>query len=476
MTCKFGNLRWATIPRGSIAEGRAKLCQYPERYEGLFYKEDMLTKPEGKQKYKMLVRGPAPLEFETDDSAMFVFEKSVYIALDRNVAIDADDYSQLLALREQTQNGAGIRYGCPGRGCGIADVPGLTLVHGDVTAADILPGRGSVSWLLGALAALAEYPGAVRRLFKKTSQLDQRPLNMFNKYTVTLQDLASWKPVDIVVDEQLCVTNQGDLLGCLPGASGTLWCPYIEKAVAAHCGGWSKISNGTTIHAWSLLTGSHAQFMFRAEAEAGNSGSKSFKSYGLWDASAKSWKKMTNSPNDCKSSLLQCHWPEIGQDGRCKLLIESREYGEASLDEMFTNMITWKEHNFLLMGFAGGKLSDSATRSTTIIISGFCQNVASTGMDMVKVRNPWGKGELDGCKWGWSSPHWDSFPGIKQELQMPDQDDGTFWMEKDELFSVFHTFFLCGVNMIQFARGDSLQRGKTAMVVQRAEQLSTFQA
>ena len=31
--------------------------------------------------------------------------------------------------------------------------------------------------------------------------------------------------------------------------------PDLEKAVAAHCGGWDKIDGGQCTHAWALLTG-----------------------------------------------------------------------------------------------------------------------------------------------------------------------------------------------------------------------------
>lgn len=61
-------------------------------------------------------------------------------------------------------------------------------------------------------------------------------------YTVTLWDLPSWSEVDVVVDERLALRPGGrGLLGCDLSCDGELWACYIEKAVAAHCGGRSKL-------------------------------------------------------------------------------------------------------------------------------------------------------------------------------------------------------------------------------------------
>ena len=118
---------------------------------------------------------------------------------------------------------------------------------------------------------------------------------MPNSYTVSLYDLATWQEVrtspspspsprpspspipnphphpnpnptpnpnqvDVVVDERLARKPDGTgLLGCEPSRDGELWACYLEKAVAAHCGGWDKIDGGQCTHAWALLTGCKAQ-------------------------------------------------------------------------------------------------------------------------------------------------------------------------------------------------------------------------
>merc|ERR1712012_196815 len=130
---------------------------------------------------------------------------------------------------------------------------------------------GSVGdcWLLSAISALAEFDGGIHVLFKKTENIHEKPCDEPSSYTVTLYDLATWEPVDVVIDESLCSKADGSgLLGCKPTVTGELWPCYLEKAVAIHCGGWDKINGGQCTHAWRILTGCKKQYTFR-EAENG---------------------------------------------------------------------------------------------------------------------------------------------------------------------------------------------------------------
>ena len=76
----------------------------------------------------------------------------------------------------------------------------------------------------------------MKRLFTKTPEITRRPLDQPNVYTVTLYELSTYEPVDVVVDERLAVKadGSGQLLGCEPSSDGELWVCYLEKAVAAH--------------------------------------------------------------------------------------------------------------------------------------------------------------------------------------------------------------------------------------------------
>lgn len=121
----------------------------------------------------------------------------------------------------------------PGRGMGVGDTPLLKLI-GDIDPSDIHQGQVGDCWLLSAISALAEFDGAVKKLFRKTRNLDQLPGPKPNTYTVTLWDLPTWKEVDIVIDEGLAAAPDGKLLASRPSEDGELWVCYLEKALAVH--------------------------------------------------------------------------------------------------------------------------------------------------------------------------------------------------------------------------------------------------
>ena len=64
-------------------------------------------------------------------------------------------------------------------------------------------------WLLSGIASLAEFDGAIERLFRKTPTIEALPADGPNTYTVTLWDLPSWSEVDVVVDERLARKADG---------------------------------------------------------------------------------------------------------------------------------------------------------------------------------------------------------------------------------------------------------------------------
>ena len=61
-------------------------------------------------------------------------------------------------------------------------------------------------------------------------------------------------------------------------------------------------------------------------------------------------------------------------------------------------------------------------------------------VNLVKLRNPWGSFEWQG-DWGDKSRCWT--PKLKEELQVVDADDGTFWMAFEDFKQYFTRFQLC---------------------------------
>ncbi len=98
-----------------------------------------------------------------------------------------------------------------------------------------------------------------------------------------------------VIDRRLCVMadGSGQLLASRPSEDGELWVCYLEKALAAHCGGWDKITGGQCTHAWALMTGCKEQYTIRKNEETGK-----YACFAKYNPHEKKWAKHANSPHD----------------------------------------------------------------------------------------------------------------------------------------------------------------------------------
>jgi hypothetical protein len=100
------------------------------------------------------------------------------------------------------------------------------------------------------------------------------------------------------------------LLACKPSADGELWCCYLEKALAVHCGGWDQINGGLCTHAWRLLTGCRNTYVIRSDA--GEDGEESFSCLGEFNPNTEEWCEKQNSSSSssscccCSSSSSSC--------------------------------------------------------------------------------------------------------------------------------------------------------------------------
>jgi hypothetical protein len=330
----------------------------------------------------------------------------------------------------------------PGRGMGIGDSPNLKII-GDVDPSDIEQGSVGDCWLLSGISSLAEFDGAVKHLFRKTKNLNKRPFEKPNMYTITLWDLRTWKEVDIEVDERLCVMADGSgrLLACKPSTDDELWVCYLEKALAVHCGGWDKISGGQCTHAWALMTGCKEQYQITKNKKTGK-----FICMAKYNPHKKEWLKHGNSPHDGDQSVHQVDWPKVGGGGG-----KEKELTE---DELFLKLCAWDDVNYIVG--AGTTGSSDKTRTDGMVdnhaysVIESVNNVAGTGFGLIKVRNPWGKGEIEDGMFDDDGPGWDKYPQIKKALNPVVADDGIFWVTKQEFFKYFQTIYLSASNMTEF--------------------------
>jgi len=417
---------------GSVAAGLEALKANPSVYDGLYYQSNVTSWPESQQSYTLVRRTGSGFTVRGQNGDGFTWVEAKYMALAPDVSVTPDAFTDSMSFHGESL-GEPV---CPGRGSGCADVPSLKII-GEVDPSDIAQGSVGDCWLLSAISALAEFDGTMARLFRKTPELGSMPHDGENRYIVTLWDLGSWSEVDIEIDERLCSRpdNKG-LFGCTPSVDGELWVPYLEKAIAAHCGGWDKIDGGSCTHAFRLLTGSKLQYTFRDNGEG-------FLCMGALNPNSNTWEDLANSPHEGFRGLWPMPWPEVGGGGDRQLTL--------SPSDMFKRMAAWEQANFVM---CCGTKSGSDTNDTDGIVDGHAYtildvvaNAGGTEFNMVKVRNPWGKGEFKSGKWDDDGPGWEEYPDVKDALKPVQANDGVFWVEMDEFFQYFHSIYLCAHDM-----------------------------
>ncbi|CAE7748895.1 DEK1 [Symbiodinium pilosum] len=404
---------------GPIQEGREKLKQSPSDFEGLMYQTNMTEWPKEHQKYDLVKRTGSGYRFKPGTEPNFTFVQAKYVAIRPHTEIgdfDRDAYTDKMTFRGQK-----LAKAChPGRGQGVCDVPHIKLI-GEIHPNDIIQGSVGDCWLLSAISALSELPvlrfqGAIAKIFRKTER-------------------KSWSPVDIEIDERLCMLPDG----AHPSYDAELWACYLEKAVAIHCGGWDELEGGQCPHAWRLLTGCNDQYVFMDDGDG-------FECWGKFNPNKESWEHMENSIKRSSQTIWRMDWPEVGGGGDKRT--------KCGHNEMFERMCAWDDQNYVL---AAGTKAGSDSNDTDGIVDGHaytvitCLNdVAGTTHDLIKVRNPWGRGEFTSGEWCDDGPGWRKHPEVAAVCKPVKANDGVFWVSKEEFFKYFKTIYLCAMDMKKF--------------------------
>ncbi|GAX17585.1 hypothetical protein FisN_18Lh237 [Fistulifera solaris] len=428
--------------KGDIKEAIADFHANPRQYISLQYQTAMLDWPVKQQQYKIVHREGTAYYTPQDVSPdgwmtcwMQHYQALPALPNDELPPAARDQYTDtVLATHFARKLPKPL---LPGRGMGCCDDPKLKII-GNVDPSDIKQGTVGDCWLLSGISSLAEFDGAIKKLFRKSKDWHKMPGEKPNMYTITLWDLPTWTEVDIVVDERLCANpNKTGLLSSKPSSDGELWVCYLEKAIAAHCGGWDKITGGHATHAWALMTGCKEQYTIFH-----NPKTDLYYCSSRYDPNKKKWSAYTNAPSDSYAGVWPGAWPKEGGGGK----------GELPLEEVFQRMCAWDKINFIM---GAGRSNDVKKEAGMVDNHGYsvieCRtNVAGTGVDMVKVRNPWGKGEMENGEFDDDGPGWEKYPKIKQELNPVVADDGIFWVTKEEFFRLYDTIYVSAKSMTEF--------------------------
>jgi len=409
----------------SIKSGRERLRANPGNLEGIFFQSNMAQFPANQQKYKLVRRTGSGFKVRAQPGGAFTWVRAKYQALPARVPVKPDAYTRKVLSRY-----AGHPLGkpiSPGRGHGCVDRRGIKLFKG-INPNDIMQGLVGDCWFLSTVSALAAHRGFIRGLFRNTPRVNHRPLDGFNTYTVTLYDLPTWKPVNVAVDERLCTTQTGELLSAKP-VDGELWVCYLEKAFAAHCGGWNEIQGGDSCHAFRVLTGCRRCFTIKA-SDGG------YVCLGKQNPYNGQWAKLENSPKRSFQGFWPAPWPKVGggSDGIMKL----------DRPQLFKRMCEWSKHFVMVAGTTGaGDKKDGVVDMHVYTVLECHENVKGTGNNLIKIRNPWHRGEYKNGMWVDGGKGWKEYPAVKAALQPNKADDGIFWMSRQEFFDHYKEIAVC---------------------------------
>jgi Calpain family cysteine protease len=124
---------------------------------------------------------------------------------------------------------------------------------------------------------------------------------------------------------------------------------------------------------------------------------------------------------------------------------------EMSDDELFLKMYACDQMNFIVSaGSKGGGTDEGLVDNHAYTVIEAVHDAAGTGIDMFKVRNPWGAGEIENGEFDDDGPGWVKYPQIKALLNPVVADDGIFWVTKKEFFEMFKSVYVSASNMTKF--------------------------
>jgi len=434
--------------RGTIRNAIASFKSSPNVCAAILYQTDMLQEDWEKQRCTVFLRPSevtATLQFdkEKDRSGAFTVLEWKCRLLSPDVEVK-DDGHEKLWLQPYTHDGKTIktRGVSPGRVKGLADVPSLCLWN--TISPNDLNQRGGVCncYMVASFAALAEWPGAIKKLFRKTKGADEMPRsNAANEYTITLYDLESApvaREVDVVVNERLAVdVDKGKKLGLPISDCAELWPCYLEKALVVHCGGWNDIgSGGKPSHVLEILTG------------CPNAYDLTLKDFVCCGNSA--GEKRGNSVKKRKGvGRYRKPWPSANG----KPVVQPKTQ-DGCIDALYA----YDKANYPMCCFSARDGNTAATRADGFIdIHAYTlirveKNVAGSGVDMLLLRNPHGTNELTRGMWVDDGPGWKKHPEIRKAIQPVFENDGAFWVEKSEFFKYVDYVTVLALDMTTFVK------------------------
>jgi len=326
--------------------------------------------------------------------------------------------------------------------------PNASSLFEGIEPTDVCQGGLGDCWLLAAISALAEFPGAIENLFV-TNKLSHN-----GKYQIQLFDAGSgsWEVMDI--DDFLAMMSAEDMFGagytfadgskfssCFTKPHGDeIWVPLLEKAVAKFCGTYSNLNGGQALYAWQIMTGCTDLLEFRKD----DSG----------------WNHIAVQYTDPRSVHS---WS--GRGGR---------YGTMDDDSFWAHICEADEANYVMGCSCSGGVEDQLD---TGLVTGHAYSlIAAREVEadgethkMICMRNPWGNDKEWNGRFSDSWGEWGSYPELLAALEVGSAADGKFWMCWDDFKENWTTVSIAAKSMNTLKgtnvtkRGIKLKRSKKGM-------------
>lgn len=116
------------------------------------------------------------------------------------------------------------------------------LFEGEIEPSDLCQGAVGDCWLVAAIACMAEFPDAIRRLFV-TAEYNPRGL-----YKVRIFDPVKEKFVIVTVDDRIPCKKGTTTPRFMSPNGNELWAIILEKAYAKFCGSYAALDGGVSLN------------------------------------------------------------------------------------------------------------------------------------------------------------------------------------------------------------------------------------
>ena len=262
----------------------------------------------------------------------------------------------------------------------------LDMIKDGIKPGDVKQGTLGDCWLLGAFMTLATHPELLQNLIVKNCIKHGFAVFQFFKN-------GEWKQV--LVDTRIPYNRDSKtpLYGHCSDQT-EVWVPLMEKAYAKLHGCYEALNGGSMVEALVDLTGGVSEKVILED-----DGSD------LQQLDHPLWKMMTKYHQ--LGYMLGCAKSEKDEDG-------NQEEGMGTQGILYNHAY------------------------------GILDIRVALGIQLVRVRNPWGFGEWTG-RYADEDEAWDDSKGLKDALNYVFEDDGTWWMRFDDWFHNNNRLYICKI-------------------------------